>query len=371
MLSLEELREISSINPNDEYYVSLYLNVDPVTNPRGEYIITFRNMLSELQENLDKDVKKEVARDLEELDWYFIGTQRFKKALCILSSKEKDFWREYHLNVPVKSQIVVEKTPYIEPLLDIMDNYQRYLALLVSKDSARIFVVQMGEILEYGEIETPGVIGRHKKGGWFALSEDRYARHRDVHVGIHLKEVVKELGEFMEREKVKLVLVGGPQETLAMAVGELPHEIKDKVIGNFSAGMYENPAEILSRLDPIIREHERKKEAEAIEELITRVNKNKQAVLGISDVLLMLEEGRVQELIVDEGLRQSGFLCHNCRALSMEPGRCRYCGNPLEEVNYFTDLVMEKAAQLGGKIEVVPDNERLRKSGGIGAFLRF
>jgi len=372
MLTIEELKEIAAINPNGEYYVSLYLNVDPVTNPGGEHLIRFKNMIKDLDEKLEKDIRKKVSKDIEELEWYFIGNQRrFKKALCLLSSKEAGFWREYNLNVPVKNEVIVEKTPHIQPLLNIMDNYERCLALLISKDAARIFVVQMNEVLEYAEIHTPDIVGRHKKGGWFALEEDHYARHRDFHVSLHLNDVTWELAGFLARQKIGRILVGGPEETLAMAMAELPHEIREKIIGTFSAGMYESPAEILARLDPVLREYERKTEAEAIEELITRVNKNKQAVLGMSDVLLMLNEGRVQELFVDEGLRESGSFCPACNALSLEPGSCRYCGNELEQVNYFADLVMQKAAQMGGKIEVVPDNEELRKSGGIGAFLRY
>jgi len=372
MLTLEELREIAAINPNGEYYVSLYLNVDPVTNPGGEYMIRFKNMIRDLGEKVEKETRKKIKGDIEAVETYFMGNKRrFKKALCLLSSKKADFWREYHLNVPVRSEIIVEKTPYIQPLLDVIDNYERYLALLLSKDSARIFVVQMNEILEYGEVHTPDVVGRHKKGGWFALAEDHYARHRDFHVSLHIKDVIKELSGFMERQKIERLLAGGPQETLSMAMGELPHEIREKIIGTFSAGMYENPAEILARAAPLAREYERKTEAQAIEELMTRVYKNKQGVLGMPDVLLMLQEGRIQELFVDEGLRQSGFFCRACSALSLEPGKCPYCGKELEQVNYFADLVMQKAAQLGGKIEVVPDNEELKKSGGIGAFLRY
>lgn len=372
MLNLQELRQISSINPDSSYYVSLYLNVDPVTNPGGEYAIRFKNMIKELEKTQDKSVRKKIKPDIEALERYFIGNRRnFKKALCILTSKTEDFWKEYNLNVPVRNALIVEKTPYLEPLFNLYDTYERYLAILLSKEDARVFVIQMNEIEEYGEVHTPDIVGRSSKGGWFALSQDRYERHRAYHEAFHMADVKEKVLSFMQEQKIDNVIVGGPEETLSIALADLSPEIISRVIGKFSAGMYETPAEIMGKVEPVLKAHERKVLQDAIDQLITRVYKDKQAVMGMPDVLLMLEEGRIEELFIDESYRQSGYFCRNCYALSLEPGQCRFCKGKLEEVNYFADLVMQKAAQLGGKIEVVPDNEKLKKSGGIGAFLRF
>ncbi|MDA8168388.1 MAG: hypothetical protein M0Z59_01645 [Nitrospiraceae bacterium] len=374
MLTLTELREIAAINPDTEYYVTLYLNVDPVTNPRGEYMIRVRNMLKETPGNIGKKVYKAVARDLEKIDSYFVtGKRQFKKSVCLMSSAGKDFfWREYHLSVPVKSEIYVEKTPYLEPLFNIFDNYPAYLALLVSKEDARIFVVRMGEIIEYGEVHTPDITGRHSKGGWFALEQDHYERHTDFHVGLHMGDVALRLEEFARRQNISALVIGGPEESMSMSMAKLPKGISEKIIGTFAAGMYESPDDVLKKADPVIREHEQKEKQRLIEELITRVYKNKQAVLGIEDVILMTEEQRIQTLLVDADYRQQpGYFCANCRAMSLSPGSCRYCGGNTEEVNYMVDLVMQKTAEQGGKIEVVPGSEKLKNAGRIGALLRF
>ena len=66
----------------------------------------------------------------------------------------------------------MDKAPYIQPLLDILDNYKQYAVLLVDKESARLFLVHLGEIEEYGEVHTPDVPGKHKKRGDGFLSQD-------------------------------------------------------------------------------------------------------------------------------------------------------------------------------------------------------
>ena len=374
MLNLEELRGIAATNPGGDYYVSLYLNVDPITNPNGEYIIKVRNMLKETAEGLErqKPVFKKVKEDLELLEDYFTGQKpQFRKAICLITRKSGGFWKEYHLAMPVQSGIFVDTMPYLKPLFDLMDHYPRHLILLLSKDEARMFVVQMGEILEYGEVRTPDVIGKHKKGGWFALEQDRFERHTDFHVGLHLNEVVRQLSGFVEKQGISRIVIGGPQETLAMGREKLPSGLAGRIIGEFQAGMYETSRQILDRVQPIVSAYEGGRQNETVDELVTRAHKNNQAVLGIEDVMLMSGEKKIMTLLVDPALKQDGYACRNCGALALGPQNCRWCGGGMYGVNYLIDLLMQKTVENGGRVEVVPENEKLRNLGKIGAILRY
>ncbi|MDA8388076.1 MAG: Vms1/Ankzf1 family peptidyl-tRNA hydrolase [Nitrospiraceae bacterium] len=374
MLNLEELRELARINPEGDYYASLYLNVDPVTNPGGEYLIRVKNMLRETAEGLQKTktVLKKVKTELERFENYFL-TQKpaFKKAVCLISGREGGLWREYHLAVPVQSGLFVDGTPYLKPLLDAVDSYPRYLALLVSKDEARIFVVQMGEILEYGEVKSPDVMGSHGKGGWFALEQDRFARHVEFHVQLHLADVIRRLEGFIQEQEVRKIVIGGPQEAVSMCMEMLPGSISGMVIGTFAAGMYEPAPRVLEKALPALALFERKEKEKLIEALVERAHKNDRAVMGLEDVLLMVQEKRIMTLVLDPALKQTGFVCGNCRALSISPGDCRFCGSGVDRVNYLIDLVMQKTVEYGGRVEVAPGNEKLQTAGKIGAILRF
>lgn len=374
MLNLEELRAIASINPDDNYYVSLYLNVDPVTNPNGEYQVQVRTLLKETASGLEKPVFKKVKEDLELLETYFTTQKpQFKKSVCLITQKSGGFWKEYHIAVPVQSGIYVDRVPELRPLLSLMDSYPRHLVLLLSKDDARMFVVQMNEVLEYGEVRTPDVIGKHKKGGWFALEQDRFERHVDFHVGLHLNEVIKQLSGFVQKQGISKIVVGGPEETVAIGVEKIPHEMKDRIIGQFHAGMHESSREILDKARPVIDSYENGEKEKTVDELVTRAYKNKAAVIGIEDVILMSGEKRIMTLVVDPTLKQEGYACGNCGAVALDPEQknCRWCGGDMHGVNYLIDLVMQKTVENGGRVEVVPENEKLRSSGKIGAILRF
>lgn len=373
MLSREELKDIAKIHGNGSYFVSLYLNVDPVTNPKGEYAVRFKNMMKDTVESMDKAVLKKIKPDLEAIDAYIFGNRRdFKRGLSILSSTGNSFWRKYDVSVPIKNELIVDKLPYIKPLLDIVDNYQRYAILLVDKESARIFVIHLAEITEFGEVHTADVPGKHKRGGWFALSQNHYERHIAYHVGLHLKDVVKRFDSFLKGEYIGRVIIGGSEEAVSMTKALLPKTVTDRIIGFFQAGMFEGNVGILKKVEPVLQAFERQKEIETVTELIRRARKNEKAVFGIDDVLNAVQEGRVMKLVFLRDFKYPGYSCTACRALSSQKlSACPYCKGKMQDVGYLIDLIAQKAVEQGALIEVVPESAELSVAGSIGAFLRF
>jgi peptide chain release factor subunit 1 len=373
MLSREELREISKMRGEGAYFVSLYLNVNPMTNVKNNYVIHVKNMLKDTAEKLDKAVMKKITEDLEKINSYILTNKRvLKKGLAILSSQEKKFWKEIHLSVPLKNEIIVDNTPYIKPLLDILDNYQRYAILLVGKESARLFLVHLGEIEEYTEVHSDDVPGKHKKGGWFSLSEKSYERHTDYHVSLHLKDVIKQLDSFLSGEYVGRLIIGGSEEAFTKVKAMLPQTVADKIIGTFQAEMFANSKEILEKVEPILKASEEKKEAETIDDLHTKAMKNENAVLGIENVLNAIQEGRVMRVVMLKDYNQSGLSCSKCENLTIQDlTSCPYCKGDMQKANYIVDLLSQKAVEQGALVEVVSQNKKLQESGSIGAFLRF
>jgi peptide chain release factor subunit 1 len=373
MLSRSELKEIASMEKKDGYFVSLYLNVDPMFNKKGDYMVHLKNMLKNAVESLDKGIYKKVKEDLGKIDNYVLTNKRmFKKGLALISSSANSFWKEYHLGIPVKNELIVDKAPYTKPLMDVLDNYQRYAVLLVDKESARIFVIHLREIVEYGEVHTPDVPGKHKKGGWFALSQNHYERHIDYHVGMHLKEVIEKLDSFLRGEYIGRLIFGGSDEAVSMVKGMLHKTILDKAIGTVKVEMFAKSPEVLAKVEPIVVEYEKNKEREAVEKLFTGAMKKKDAVLGVEDVLHALQEQRVWKLIFVKDLKTSGYSCKSCGFLTVQKADpCPYCKGEMEMVDYLIDLAGEKAIGQGAMVEVLLADKKLKEAGGIGAFLRF
>ncbi len=373
MLERKELKELAGMRNDAVSFVSLYLNVDPFSNPKGDYLIQFKNMVRETSARLEREVYKRVKSDIEKIESYVLGNKRiFRKGLVLLSSVRKEFWREYHLAVPVKSEIVADKCPYIKPLLDVLDRHQRYIIALVDKESARIFVVHLGDIVEYGEVHTPDVPGRHKKGGWFALSQNHYERHIKFHVGLHLGDVVKKLDSFMAGEGISGLLIGGSDEAAVMTREMLPPSASGRIVGTFQCGMSASNDEILTRAGAVIEAYEKKKKEDTVGQLIVQAMKNNNAVLGLENVLNALHEGKVMKLVFLRDYNPPGHLCRKCGSLGVQDIQlCAYCRGELDATDFIIDAAAQKAVEQGATVEVVAESARLAESGGIGAFLRF
>lgn len=374
MFSREELREIAKMGENGVGFVSLYLNVNPATNPGGEYAIWVKNAIKEYRDMADSDTLKLVEPDLKAIESYIQANRRdFKKGLAILSSKEKSFWREYNLLVPVKNELVVDNAPYIKPLLDILERYKRYAVLLVDKETARIFVIHLEEITEYGEVHTEDVPGKHKKGGWFSLAQNHYDRHINHHVGLHLKDVIKKFEPFIAGEDINRLVFGGSEEAVLRTKSMLPKSVQSKIIGTFQAGLYEGTLDVLKRVEPVLRKHEEKVENETIEDIIQKAMKRERAVVGLEPVLQALQEARVQKLVLERDAAALGLQCVDCGALTEQEAveKCPYCGGKMESVNYLMDLAVQKAVEQNAEVFIVPESQELRKVGSIGAMLRF
>ncbi|HEX8949667.1 MAG TPA: hypothetical protein VF790_11930, partial [Dissulfurispiraceae bacterium] len=271
----------------------------------------------------------------------------------------------------------------------------RYAVLLAEKEDARIFVIHLGEIVEYRRIHTSGIPGKHKQDVWYSLAQvgaggrhmanmgkgklgvtglrtDHYERHIDFHVRVHVEDAVKGLDAFVRREQIGRVVIGGSDEAVAMAKSLLSKALFEKVIGTVRLEMFADANAVLDVTMPVVEARERQQEEAAVETMLTQALSGGNAVLGLADVLSALQEKRVMRLVVRKDYQAQGYKCGMCGFPSaQEVGRCPACGGEMEYVEHMADMAEEMAVQQGAVIEVVEDNERLARYGGIGAFLRF
>jgi peptide chain release factor subunit 1 len=373
MLDRNELKDLARAGGEGDYYVSLYLDVSPVTNPKGEYLIWFKSEVKKTCDNLEKVVVKGVEKELHEMEAYIQGNRRnFKRGLAIISSKGRGFFRAYHLSVPLKNELIVNNSPYINPILDVYERYRRYSVLLVDKESARIFIVHLGEIVEYGEVHTDDVPGKHKKGGWFALSQTHYERHIDHHVAMHLKDVVSRFEPFLKGVEIDRIVLGGSEDAILKTRELLPTTVADKIIGTFNAGMFERNSEILKKVEPVLSECESRLALEAQGDLIQKAMKQERAAVGLENVLKAVQEGRIMRLLLERDFKSDGLQCAECGALTTKDIKaCPYCGGKLNAVSHIVDLAVQRAVEQGAAVEMVSATGDFQRAGRIGAFLRF
>ncbi|GAB6182711.1 baeRF10 domain-containing protein [Thermodesulfovibrio hydrogeniphilus] len=373
MFERKDLQALEKFNSENTPVVSVFLNVSPDARKRSAYISKFKNLVKAIPEGKLANVKE----DIEKIE-KFLQSEResFKKFLVLYSCVKKGLWQRYDLNIDsLKEELIIENTPYTTPLFDLLDNYQKYGILLVDKRTARVFLVFLGDIEEYGMVHHEDVPGKHKKGGWFALAEKRYERHIDYHVKMHLKDVLEKFGDFLKDREIRRLIVAGPDEALSELMSMLPDNIKQKIIGRAYIEKDASKEEVLEKVAPIIDEYEKSKENLTVSELITKASKNDKAVLGIDDVLKYLREKRVMKLVIPKEHVIEGVICPECGfATNQQIDCCMECGGCVMKSYNLIERATEMALEQSALIEVVKDEKDrkiLIQQGGAGAFLRF
>ncbi|MEN2986077.1 MAG: hypothetical protein ABDH16_05430 [Thermodesulfovibrionaceae bacterium] len=372
MFERKDVEKLEKFSFTDSCVVSLFLNVSPQERKKQAYLSKFKSLVKALSEEKYTKCKE----DFDKIE-SFLQTEResFKRSLVIYSSSKNNLWLRYDLNVDLKDELIVDKTPYTTPLFDLLDNYQKYGVLLVDKRTARVFLVFLGDIEEYGMLHHEDVPGKHKKGGWFALAEKRYERHIDYHVKIHLKDVLDKFGDFLKDKDIRRLIIAGPDEAISELMDIIPAEIKQKIVARTYIEKYASKEEVLEKVLPIIEEYEKSKESKTVSELITRSLKNDNAVLGVDDVLKYLRDKRVMKLVVAKDYKVDGFVCANCGFATTQPVECcMECGHCVIKIDNLFEKATQMAVEQAALIEVVKDETdraRLIQYGGIGAFLRF
>ncbi len=373
MFTKEDLTRINHMGSEGNLYTSVYLSVNPVTNPKGEYFVNFRNLAKAEFDKLGSAEQKVIKEDIKKIEAYIkSGKTEFKKALAIISSTPLDIWEVYHLSVPLKNHVVIDKTPYLKPLASILEQYHNYVVALVDREHAKLFRIHLGEIAEYAEHFTPDIPGKHKKAGWYGLEENRFKRHIEAHIHFHLKDMVKHLEEIWKRGEVSHLMLGGSEESILLFNKMLPQPITAKIAGTFTADMHAGNDEILEKSMHIIKNTGKTIEERLVDELVTRTSKNGSAAIGLDDVLSQMQSGNIHHLIYIEGLSASGFKCSSCNFLTVQDMKtCPYCSTELEKIEHLIDFAIQKAIDQGAGISAIISSVKLKEAGSIGALLRY
>ncbi|KUK41780.1 MAG: hypothetical protein XD69_0167 [Clostridia bacterium 62_21] len=372
MVDRQDLQTLAAL-PEQAAYVSVYLNIDPGTRRRPVPAAVFKRLVREELAKFDTKDRRLLEPHLERLAEYItFSRNRFRRALVLFTCPTSDLWREYHLAVPVPNAVIINRRPWIRPLAHLVDDYQPFVVALVDRRSARLFLVRLGEIDVYVEHEHPDMPGKHKKGGWFALSQSRYARNIEKQVRLHLEHVAEILDELFKGGYIGRVAVAGPPEAVSTFKECLAPVVRNRIAVFFREEMFADWGEILEGVRELMGNVEKEREDALVRELVERAYAGGRAVLGIDDVVTNLVKGSVVKLAIAADFRQTGFRCSACGAvLTYAFNGCPYCGQLLEEEPYLGDLVVQEAVRQGALVEVVRHSHPLlQKAGGIAALLR-
>ncbi len=346
--------------------LSIYLSTDAAEGNAEAQKLRLRSLLKGV--NLPEDEAAVIQYFEHERDWT-------GRSVAIFSCAGNDFFKAYPLAVPLRNRAWVGNQPYVKPLADLLDVYGGYGVVLVDKQGARLFGFHLGELREQ-----EGILGedvRHvKRGGASSFPGRRggtsgRTRASSEVIERNIKDAADFAVKFFKENHVRRVLIGGTDENIAQFRQYLPKAWQSLVVGSFAMSMTANSVDVLAKAMEIGQEAEKQRENRLVVTAITAAAKGADGVVRLDDTLGAIHEGRLQTLIIQEGLRAPGYRCLGCGYLTTQLlETCPFCGKDFEKIEDAVEMAVRKVMQAGGEVDVVRDNKDLEKVG-VAGLLRY
>lgn len=362
------LTTLSSAVPTDGHVLSVYLDTGPTQTKGPAYLFAYRDGCKALREVLPPAARAAfeaaAARAERYLTTEFVPGQ---PGVAVFASGQPDYCYAVPLPAAPGDDVSWEARPQLEPLHALLDEYERIGVVLVDKERARLFTVFLGQIEERREI-VDVVPGKQATGGWYALAQTRYARHHEEHVRRHVTRTTAALLALLRARPFDRLLVGGPDEALALLRAHLPRPLRARLAGTLTLALFADEAEVLQATLYAAEALERQAEVRAIDEL-SEAATTPHAVLGVEATLEALHERRVHRLFMADRFARTGGACRGCGRLTGTHERCPACGGRLEPIADLREMVLIQAMEQDARIEVVAGaaSERLMAFDGLGA----
>jgi peptide subunit release factor 1 (eRF1) len=374
MLGRGVLSRLYCLTQQETNTLTLYVDIDQTTqaNRNQGYLVQGQALLKELRaHHPDDDRLRRVADRAVEL---LAGIEPQGKTALVVVHPEVDLAEVHTLRLHLPTAAFWRRGAFLRPVVEVMDEHERYGVVLTDKQRARIFSVYLGEIVEHNDLFSPTSQRTQATGHDQIWSQKRQQRHHDQEVAVHAKRVVDALHDLSLRSPYDRLIVAGPKEATLQVARLLPRRLHGKLVETISLPVTATTREVMERILEIQRSIERDQEVALVEGVLAELHDGGRAVVELSPVIEAANQGRVWKLIYAKGFSAEGGECSGCGGYShLQSGICPLCGGELRPVAGFLDRLSQGVLEVGGQVEVVDGAaaETLAGLGSIAALLRY
>jgi len=375
MTTLEELNQhiplLASVEETDAVFLSVYLNLE---NGQADW----RQVLDERVRILRRVLKDDDLTDLEEAlgkieAWLTTELLPESKsaAIFVRGTFGGAFMLPMQFAAPLPNWIAVYPTPNIYHLVELKDNYHRYVVLLALPDRASILEVNLGAATTQAWIKRAEL--RMRVGSEWARSH--YQIHQEHRGDRFVREKIAVLEQLIRAGgHTHLILAGDPEITDRVRHA-LPSDLAEKLVDVIPASERDLQSEVVMLTLTSFIEHEEHESRSVAERLVKGLLSQNLAVSGSAAALDALRTGEVDTLVMVSSYQPDpGWTCTHCRATGVETPEtsiCPKCGKSAVRPLDVREELLRLAGQSECLVEVVEQSDALMSLGGVGCLLRY
>jgi peptide subunit release factor 1 (eRF1) len=311
-----------------------------------------------------------VTADLRRIESYVrddLNRSRVR-GVAIFACSADDMWRVVELPVPVRTRLVINHTPAVGQLESVLREHEPIGVLLADRQRARMFVFELGELVERSEMfeETLREIdgrGQFDRGDHTQAIEARNQQH--VRTAAHVAFTVWGQHPFSH------LVVAAPDDLASQLEAALHPYLRERLAGRLSVPVTASHEQVLAAAQQVESSVERARQARVVDGLRAAVSSGRRGVAGLAGTVEALGDHRVATLLVSSGYTAPGWRCTPCARLAAMGRRCPTCGDDMEEVDDLVEDAVEEALAQQCQVEICIGNADLDVMGRAGALLRY
>jgi peptide chain release factor subunit 1 len=376
-ITWEQLRELAEFRASRGCAVSFYVGLDPSEAPTaGDVEVQVNSLLSEAERvvdarrgSLDHLAREGLKGDLQRIRGWFDDEfdRGGARGVAVFADGLDNFWSTRETAETVVDVVKIGAQLYLAPLVPLVGRGQDALVAVVGREQGRLLRLDAGRLIEVAD-RTDDVPGRHDKGG---SSQGRYERHIETVVDRHLRRVADTLGGVVRRMRgARIVLVGG-EELRSDFEAMLARETLDCVVGWVAVEAHADESTLLGAVEPMLDAWWATRETELLERWREEAARSGRATAGWAETLEAATDGRVDLLLVQDGVDHPAYQCPACGRTQIADGSCPLDGTTMEPQEEGLDLAVHKTLVNGGTVQVIRERRDLEPVGGLAALLRY
>lgn len=370
------IRKLASLDTAGLPITSLYLDTDRRSYTSRQCMEMAHQLVRHVRSNLMSaliadSARKSVDRDLSRFIQLIEGDPLSSdtRGLAVFSSSGANVWEVAHVPVNLTTAVKVGRHAMIRPLVRLADDLTSYAVVVVDREKARFFIVDLGGITELDPI-MDDVPGRVRAGSYYGMRDSRTERHVDDHIRQHLKRVADELAAIVDRYALSRVVLGGTADVVPHFRTLVPPSTAARIEGTVEGlTLPASRDEVLRQTMKFVSEAERAEELAIARQIADANGPGGFAVVGLTTTLQAIYAKAVRLLVVDEDLSVGGWRCLECNRLYTGTGSCPECGGDSLWFDDLMDEAIRQAIRQDAKVEVVSDHRSRMRLQGIAAML--
>ena len=364
------LSALATLTETGAPVVSCYLNLE-----RGP--LSYRRALDArielLRRSLPEPRRSLVAAAMEPIEaWLRALPGNGTKGVALFSrAGAQPFFLPLAFRVPLPTWISVDSTPNIYHLVELKDNYDRYVVLFATEDSARILGINLGSITQDVWKSRPSL----RLGVGNEWTKEHFQDHRRERGKQFIREQIRIADQLMSAGGYGHLIVAGAARMTAEIRQALPKHMMAKLVDVVPANSHDRISEVVAATVQSFLDHEETESLEVVEQLLKQIHLHGLAVAGAGACMLALGAGQADILVMAKDYdSDAAWLCLACgfvTAQAQAPAACTRCASASARQFDLKEEMVRLAQQTGCSVEVVEHSDALMQLGGVGCLLRY